>query len=81
MEVIQEENKDAFQYLKDIDKKLWTRVYTLYPKLGHDTSNIIESLNRVWHNIREMQLLQMMDAIYTYLMKLVYKQLKQEQGS
>jgi hypothetical protein len=81
MEVIQEENKDAFQYLKDIDKKLWTRAYAPYPKWGHDTSNIIESLNSSWSDIRHLPPLQLVDAIYSTSMRMVYHRFKEPQQS
>jgi phage gp36-like protein len=32
IDVIQKENNNAFLYLNDIDRKLWTRVYAPYPK-------------------------------------------------
>jgi hypothetical protein len=47
MEAIQDKNKEAFEYLTGISKKLWTRAFAPYPKWGHDSSNIIESLSVV----------------------------------
>ena len=81
IEAIQEENKDAFQYLMDIDKKLWTRAYAPYPKWGHDTSNIIESLNSSWSDIRLLPPLQLVDAIYSTSMRMVYHRFKEPQQS
>ena len=48
-------------------------------RYGIDTNNIIESINSVWGNIRKLPPLQMMDAIYKYLIKLVYDRSQQKQ--
>jgi hypothetical protein len=53
------------------NKRLWTRPFAPYPKWGHDTSNIIESLNGSWSEIRHLQPLQLMDAIYSTSMRMV----------
>jgi hypothetical protein len=81
MEVIEKESKEAFLYLKAIDQKLWTRVYAPYPKWGHDTSNIIESLNSSWSDIRNLPPLRLVDAIYSASMRLVYLRFKEPQQS
>jgi hypothetical protein len=44
MEAIQDENKEAFEYLRGISKRLWTRAFAPYPKWGHEASNIIDHL-------------------------------------
>jgi len=40
----------------------------------HNTNNILESLNSVLQDIRQLLPLQMVDAIYTYLIKTIYNQ-------
>lgn len=45
MEVIQRQSKPVWEYLTVIKKTLWTTAYRAYPRYGHDTSNIIESVN------------------------------------
>jgi hypothetical protein len=77
IDVIQKENNNAFLYLNDIDRKLWTRAYALYLKWGHDTSNIIESLNSSWSDIRHLPPLQLIDAIYSTIMRMVYHRFKE----
>jgi hypothetical protein len=42
------------------------------PRFGVDTSNIIESLNGTWSEIRNLQPLKLIDAIYTAVMKTFY---------
>ena len=81
IDVIQEENNNAFLYLNDIDRKLWTRAYAPYLKWGHDTSNIIESLNSSWSDIRHLPPLQLIDAIYSTTMRMVYYRFKEPQKS
>ena len=54
MEAIQDENKEAFEDLRGISKRFWTRAFAPYPKWGHDTSNIIESFNGSWLEIRHL---------------------------
>src|SRR6266536_4165951 len=45
MEEIQVQSKPTLEYLTAIKKSLWTTVYQTYPQYGHNTSNIIESVN------------------------------------
>jgi hypothetical protein len=42
------------------------------PRYGVDTSNVIESLNGTWSEIRNLQLLKLDDEIYTTVMKTFY---------
>jgi hypothetical protein len=42
-----------------------------WPRYGHDTSNIAESLNSAWRNIRTLQPLKM-DSIWSYIVKTVH---------
>jgi hypothetical protein len=81
MEAIQDENKEAFEYLRGISKRLWTRAFAPYPKWGHDTSDIIESLNGSKSEIRHLPPLQLMDAIYSTSMRMVYKRFDEPQKS
>ena len=55
---------DAFNYFSNIDNKLWTKAYSQYPQFGHNTSNIVESLNSAWNKYRQMPPLQLLDGIY-----------------
>jgi hypothetical protein len=72
MEELKAQSVPAFDYLYGIPKRTWARAYTTYPRYGHDTSNIVESLNASWSDIRCLPPLQMMDAIYLEAMKTVY---------
>jgi hypothetical protein len=81
MEAIQNENKEAFEYVSGISKRLWTRAFAPYPKWGHDASNTIESLNGSWSEIRQLPPLQLMGAIYSTSMRMVYKRFNEPQKS
>lgn len=72
MEELKAQSIPAFDYLCGIQKRTWARAYTTYPRYGHDTSNIVESLNSSWSDIRCLPPLQMMDTIYSEAMKTVY---------
>jgi len=71
MEAIEAENEQALYYLQGISKKYWTRLYSPLLKWGYDTSNIIKSLNGSWSDIRELPPLQLIDAIYSILIRMV----------
>jgi hypothetical protein len=73
MAKLKEVSTDAFDYLCNIDNKLWTRAYSEYPRFGHDTSNIVESLNSSWDDYRRMPLLQMLDGIYLSVTKIWFE--------
>jgi hypothetical protein len=81
MELIQNENESAYSYLLAISKRLWTRAYQPYPKYGHNTSNIIESLNGALSDIRCQPPIRMMDSIYSYCMSLVFGRARKPQIS
>jgi hypothetical protein len=69
---MEELSYEASCYLRDIPFKLWTSCFYPWPRYGHDTSNIAESLNSAWRDIRTLQPLKMMDSIWSYVMKTVH---------
>jgi hypothetical protein len=81
MEEIHAQSKAAFTYLMAINKSLWTTAYRSYPRYGHDISNIIESVNSSWDEIRQLRPLLAMDAIYFKCIKMVYDRLHKPQKS
>ena len=64
-----------------IKKSLWTTSHSKYPRYAHNTSNIIESVNSSWDEIRQLPPLLAMDAIYSKCMKIVYNRLHKPQKS
>lgn len=81
MEELKAQSLPAFDYLSKIPKMTWTRAYTIYPRYSHDTSNIVESINSSWSNIRCLPPLQIMDAIYSEAMKTIYNRSTTKQKS
>ena len=69
--------------LKEIDKKAWEyvngidiAVYVAYQvaanrfcRFGHDTSNIVELINGIWGEYRDIPPLMILDYIHTWMMK------------
>jgi cytochrome c553 len=70
---------NAATYINTIPHKFWTRYCFPEPRAGVDTNNIIESINSAWADIRRLPPLQMMDAIYTLLMKTVHDRYRRPQ--
>lgn len=78
-----DQHHDTMNRLKETDKKAWeyvngidTAVYVAYQvaanrfcRFGHDTSNIVESINGIWGEYRDMPPLMMLDYIHTWMMK------------
>ena len=81
MDDIRRESKDAFLYLSTIKTSLWASSFSVYPRFGHDTSNIIETINGSWSDLRQMPPLQAMDKIYLLTTKMVYDRFHRTQKS
>ena len=63
----------AIEYLEKTEESRWVRCLFPYPRFGHTTSNIAESLNSVLRTIRGLPLLKMIDKIWLYIMTTRYK--------
>ena len=96
LEEILVENRAAALYIKDIPHNLWAWYvllififsYTNFnryafsiARFSYNTSNIVESLNNKWGQIRFLPPLHLVDAIYTDTMKLVYDRAKEARQS
>jgi hypothetical protein len=66
------ESYSAGEYIENLDHTTWARYAFPFPRYGHDTNNVNESINNSWLDIRRLPILQMIEAIYTFLMKMVY---------
>jgi transposase-like protein len=64
-------SREAGCYVDNIPHHAWARYAFPKPRFGHDTSNINESINNAWLDIRRLPPLQMLDEIYTTVMKTV----------
>jgi hypothetical protein len=54
------------EYLSSIGYNTFTYVHFLLPRFGHDTSNIVESTNSMWYELRELPPLQLLNRIYQW---------------
>jgi hypothetical protein len=71
----------AAQYLDEIEHALWARYAFPTFRFGHDTSNIIESLNSAWDRLWFLPVLQIIDGIWTTVMKQFYNRRIRRQQS
>jgi hypothetical protein len=69
----------AYDYINAIPVKLWA--YYAFPasRYGHDPSNINESLNQVYSEIRYMQPLQLLNAIWHKTMTAFFERSRRKQ--
>lgn len=81
LKALMDKDVNARNYVNAIDYKLQAFYAFEYPRYGHDTNNNTESVNFIWANIQKLLPLQMMDAIYTQLMKTVYERHHRNQRS
>jgi hypothetical protein len=54
------------EYLSLIGYNTFTYIHFPLPRFGHDTSNIVESTNSMWHKLRELPPLQLLNGIYQW---------------
>ena len=75
-EAVQTLQRDAPQveeYISSIGYENFAFARFPYPRFGHDTSNIVESTNSVWREIRELPPLQLLDGIYQWTLTTFYE--------
>jgi hypothetical protein len=72
LKALYKQNNKAGDYVDRILYKYWTQYAFLYPQYSQDTSNIIELLNGTWSDIRNLQPLKLINAIYTTVIKTFY---------
>lgn len=72
LQALMDQDVDAGNYINSIPHTSWARYCFPVPRFGHDTNNIIESINSLLDDIRKLPPLQMMDAIYSLCMTTVY---------
>ena len=58
----------AEQYLCNIDPRLWAKAHIPGSRYGHDTSNIVESLNNSLKLDRELSIVELLNAIWQRVM-------------
>ena len=58
----------AAQYLQGIPPQTWVTALYPGPHYGHKTSNVVESMNKVFKETRELPILELLDTIWHYVM-------------
>ena len=61
------------EYISSIGYQNFALLSFPLPRFGHDTSNIVESINSVWREIRELPPLQLLDGIYQWTLTAFYE--------
>lgn len=79
--MLQDEKEAAATYVDQISHKLWAQYAFPYPRYGHNTSNIVESLNSSWGRLRFLPALKMMDSIWSLVMKTFHDRYRRPQKS
>ena len=67
---IGEVKKKAEEYLRNVDPQLWAESHFPSRRYGHDTSNIVESLNNILKLDRELNIIELLDTIWHRTMEL-----------
>lgn len=62
-EEIKSISPEVYDYLSKIPPKKWAFLHFPASRFGHDTSNIAESLNNIWDELRNLPLLLIIDKI------------------
>jgi hypothetical protein len=75
-EAVQALQRDAPQveeYISSIGYENFAFTRFPWPRFGHDTSNIVESTNSAWRDIRELPPLQLLNGIYQWCITTWYQ--------
>ena len=74
---LQEYAPQVEEYISSIGYENFAFTRFPKPRFGHDTSNIVESINSVWREIRELPPLQLLTGIYQWCLTTWYQRLHQ----
>ena len=61
------------EYLSSIGYDNFAFIHFPLPRFGHDTSNIVESTNSMWRELRELPPLQLLNGIYQWNLTTFYE--------
>jgi MULE transposase domain/SWIM zinc finger len=73
VQALQRDSPQVEEYLSLIGYKNFAFACFPLPRYGHDTSNIVESTNSAWREIRELPPLQLIDGIYQWTLTTFYE--------
>jgi hypothetical protein len=66
VEALKRDAPQVEEYILSIGYENFAFTRFPWPRFGHDTSNIVESTNSVWQDIRELLPLQLIHGIYQW---------------
>lgn len=73
VQTLQRDAPQAEEYLQSIGYENFAFARFPLPRFGHDTSNIVESVNSIWRDIRELPPLQLLNGIYQWTLTTIYE--------
>jgi MULE transposase domain len=73
VQALQNEAPKVEEYISSIGYESFAFARFPRPRFGHDTSNIVESINSVWREIRELPPLQLLNGIYQWCLTTWYQ--------
>ena len=76
VQALQRDAPEVEEYISSIGYKNFAFARFPRPRFGHDTSNIVESTNSAWREIRELPPLQLLNGIYQWCLTTWYQRLQ-----
>ena len=76
VQALQTDAPEVEEYIASIGYENFAFTRFPLPRFGHDTSNIVESTNSAWRNIRELPPLQLLNGIYQWCLTTWYQRLQ-----
>jgi hypothetical protein len=73
---LREINSLAAQYLLNAQPELWAKAYFVRTRFGHNTSNVVESINKVLKLDRELPILQLLDSLWNRIIDQRFQRLE-----
>ena len=72
VQTFQRDAPQAEEYLQSIGYENFAFMRFRRPRFGHDTSNIVESVNSIWRDIRELPPLQLLNGVYQWTLTTIH---------
>ena len=76
VQALQRDAPQVEEYISSIGYENFAFTRFPWPRFGHDTSNIVESTNSAWRDIRELPPLQLLNGIYQWCLTTWYQRLQ-----
>jgi hypothetical protein len=75
IQALQQKSPQVEEYLQSIGYETFAFTRFPHPRFGHDTSSIVESVNSIWREIRELPPLQLINGIYQWTLTTFHQRL------